>query len=179
MLRRTFLKGTALFPLGLNLPGCLWAHATKPETFILSDSEREILWLVLEHLLPDKSGRPGATSVQALEHLERVMLDPRIRTSKRRVLKKGIAWVAESAADLYSKPFVYLTVTEREAALRDLENYRGGARWIRYVLSYLLEALLGDPAHGVNPKQVGWKWLGHLPGYPLAKTFKLTKANGS
>ena len=29
-----------------------------------------------------------------------------------------------------------------------------------------MEALLTDPAYGGNPDGIGWRWLGHTPGYP-------------
>ena len=31
------------------------------------------------------------------------------------------------------------------------------------MLRLTLEAFLGDPVHGGNPGQIGWKWIGHKP----------------
>ena len=31
---------------------------------------------------------------------------------------------------------------------------------------YIFEALLSDPVYGGNPEGIGWRWLGHRPGFP-------------
>ncbi len=41
-----------------------------------------------------------------------------------------------------------------------------GAGWIRVVLGYTLEAVLGDPVHGGNVGEAGWTWAGYEPGDP-------------
>jgi gluconate 2-dehydrogenase gamma chain len=41
--------------------------------------------------------------------------------------------------------------------------------FLRTLIAWTMEALLGDPVHGVNPEAKGWRWAHHRPGYPRPK----------
>ena len=59
-----------------------------------------------------------------------------------------------------------------QLAVRVFETFRTpdgrypGHAWLKKMLSFVLEAFFGDPAHGGNPDEVAWKWAGHKPGFP-------------
>jgi len=50
--------------------------------------------------------------------------------------------------------------------LHQITKSKAGRRWVSKLLSYICEALLGDPVYGGNPDGIGWKWLNHHPGFP-------------
>lgn len=119
-----------------------------------------------EHLFPPEPEAPGAREVNAPAYLHEVLSDPGLDPAERAVIRDGALALEAQAQGLGAKGFAALDGTGREAALRALEATPEGRTWIATMLGYVLEALLGDPVYGGNPDGVGWRWLGHRPGFP-------------
>lgn len=178
MRRRSFLA-RSLQGLVLGASSLLVLEAAARD--LQSDSEEEgisaaqwkTLTAVMDHLLPsepatkDQPFRPGAGDVQAVGYLKLVLRDPKLDPEDIQILEGGVAALEVSCFKTYSKKFFELSSSERETLLRDFEKTQQGERWLGEMLSFLLEALLGDPSRGGNPDGVGWKWLGITPGFPL------------
>jgi hypothetical protein len=169
--RRRFLKSTTmLFALYLvPMSACkrmLYRDEEVSEAYRLSIMEKEILALVQEHLFPAGDAAPGAGIINATAYYEFVLSDKHLENYNRKLLINGIRWVEETAEELYNSGFANLSAEQKESVLRDLESYKNGKRWLSKVLNYILEALLGSPAYGINTNEAGWKWLGHTPGMP-------------
>ena len=50
------------------------------------------------------------------------------------------------------------------------EAREAGKGWLRTMIGYVLEAFFGDPVHGINPDEIGWRWAAHMPGTPRPST---------
>ena len=66
----------------------------------------------------------------------------------------------------HTRPFLSLSLEERDQVLRRMADTQFGENWISLLLYYLMESLTLDPIYGGNPGGVGWRWLEHQPGFP-------------
>jgi gluconate 2-dehydrogenase gamma chain len=140
--------------------GCGSASAALPAT------SAQTLAAVLAHLLPSESEAPGAVEIQALAYLAGMLGRPDFDGADPDSLLHGAAEIERLAQVQAGRPFTDLTEAGREAVLRAYETTEPGRRWLGGLLGTLLEALLGDPIYGGNPDGIGWRWLGHAPGFP-------------
>lgn len=167
--RRDFLlKLTGATALLALLPTVALFKNRKEKINLLKDP-----WLTIakvqEDLFPSTVKSPiGAKQIQALNYLRKsIFASPEIATERKVFLKRGVQQINKLSKRSYQKNFVDLSFEERESVLTAMTETRSGERWLSLLLSYILEALLGDPIYGGNPKEIGWRWLNHQPGYPL------------
>jgi gluconate 2-dehydrogenase gamma chain len=131
---------------------------------------------VQDHLLPSEENAPGARDVNATAWLQWVLSDPSVDDQHRFFFRKGADELDKLSLKVHERAFQALSPAEREALLRRYEAQAGGHHWLKELLNYIMEALLTDPVYGGNTGQVGWKWLGHKPGYkrpPAGKRYFL------
>ena len=72
----------------------------------------------------------------------------------------------EEAKRLFGASYMQLSSKSRQEVLAFVAKTQWGESFIETILTYLFEALLGDPIYGINKDEVGWKWLHHTPGLP-------------
>lgn len=164
--RRRFLVGAAggtvaaLFPLRI-----VGSSAATPR--LDAGSRWKLIGEVQDHLFPSEpAAAPGAREINALAYLEWVVADDNLDPDHRAFVLRGAEWVEEHALALEQASFGELNEAGRERVLRQVAATDGGENWLSTVLMYLFEALLTDPVYGGNPDGIGWKWLGHTPGFP-------------
>ncbi|MGK0182409.1 MAG: gluconate 2-dehydrogenase gamma chain [Halioglobus sp.] len=168
MTRRSFLiRLLGASTLAAVSPGLLSVASKEKIETSLKDP-----WLTIkkvqEHLLPSEPDSVGAKEVNALQYLrDNVMDAPRIDLEEKSFIKKGVRIINEDSFERYEEYFVYLTNQQRENILQGMSKSHFGERWLSVLLTYIFEALLGDPVYGGNPDEIGWKYLEHQPGYPL------------
>lgn len=166
--RRSFLK--KMGALGLTLAaGNLLACFNSRSFLKFNSPESQILKEVQNHIFPKNKDVPGAEDVNAFEYLQIVLLDETLDIRDRKYLINGGIWLEEEVQKKYDKSFVELKSSEKEVILKEISNTRWGKRWLSSLLNYIFEALLADPIYAVNTNSIGWKWLGHKPGYPRPK----------
>jgi gluconate 2-dehydrogenase gamma chain len=159
MQRRTLLKWMAAAPLAGTFPSLALAMPKTP------------IWQTIEalqqHLFPGGAGVPSARSVAAAEYLYMTMRHESFDFEIRDFIFLGVQWAEQEAQTLFGRSFQTLESDECERICRILQNeYARGEAWLSTLISYTLEAFLGDPIYGGNIDEAGWKWLGHLPGAP-------------
>lgn len=126
----------------------------------------KIVRLVQQDLYPPTPGVPTLEQMNAAAYLETVLHHSKISESRKRFIKNGAQRLNEEALLSYQKPYVHLLAEQRQAVLRDVAKTRWGENWIHAILTYMFEAMLGDPVYGGNVGETGWKWLEHTPGLP-------------
>lgn len=179
MRRRLFIK-YALSTLALQgVPALSCAKEWLPDfnaiqlskTGMTSD-QWKLIASVQNHLFPSEATAPGAKDINALQYLQWVLSDPGLETAQRDFFAQGVEQLQKTAMKLASKSFLVLDESNKEMVLRAMEQEPKGREWLTELLHYLFEALLTDPVYGGNPDGVGWKWLGHNPGFrrPDAQT---------
>lgn len=168
--RRTVVAaaGAIVASTGAVAGGAAWLGGlfrTRPVRE-LSPNERRAFAAAQARLLPSEESAPGAPQVHATTYLESALLDPGIPSKHVVHLRKGIrtldAWAKQNGAS----DFVSLAPDGQDRALRAFAQTGAGLWWMRTLLGFTLEALLGDPARGANPQQRGWQWARHRPGFP-------------
>jgi len=151
--RRTFLQGTFLSTLVMVFShNKLFASVTPLET----------LALVQEDLFPQEM----ITNANALSYISIIFKHSRISAEDKRYLRNGTKWLNEEAVNQYNKVYIKLFPKERQKVLHIIAKEPWGTSWIKIVLTYIMEAVLGDPVYGINKNESGWKWLGHESGLP-------------
>ncbi|MGB1111099.1 MAG: gluconate 2-dehydrogenase subunit 3 family protein, partial [Gammaproteobacteria bacterium] len=109
---------------------------------------------------------PGAAEINALDYLRFVVGDDTIPLADRDFILQGARWLEEQSLDWEGSNFFFLNEKLKERTLLRVASSQAGENWISTLLLYLFEALLTDPVYGGNPDRIGWRWLGHTPGFP-------------
>ena len=181
--RRNFLKSAAGasaigFSSGMTLPAFSFSSKDKN---ILLELVKTDPWLTLEatlmHLLPESpssalshsNNGPSAKDINALAYLHQVMTVQPTPIDEKEFILKGVGWLNGFAQSEHGKPFIELSLEEKESVLRGISNSSAGENWLTTLLAYLFEAMLSPPAYGGNPNGIGWQWLEHQAGFPLPK----------
>jgi hypothetical protein len=155
--RRKFLKNTILSSVVLlTCSGELFGAVTSSQT----------LGILHKDLFPSTAILPNVKFINANLYLNKIFVHSRISEEDKIFLKDGIKWLNEEALDKYKKVYANLSSKQREKVLKDVVDTNWGEAWLSNIMSYLMEAMLGDPIYGGNKNQLGWKWLHHEAGIP-------------
>lgn len=168
MRRRDFLL--IMTSLATLTPATLFAGSSKPVATQYTDEPWKTLDAVFEHLFPAIDGAPGARQIRVIAYIQTMLVAPDADSTDVTFLSNGVGWLNDLAQQDFQQPFTALDEIKREALLRKIETSDAGERWLSFLLTNLLEALLSDPVYGSNPDGIGWNWLQHTPGYPLPTT---------
>ncbi|MFO0934549.1 MAG: gluconate 2-dehydrogenase subunit 3 family protein [Planctomycetota bacterium] len=133
---------------------------------VLTTEEWATLAAVQETLWPAGDGCPGARDLNATGVLDAVLADPDTPPIQLTWVRGALPTLKELAAARGAATFEALDAAGREAVLVAFRDRPEGSGWIRLVLGYTLEAVLGDPVHGGNVGEAGWTWAGYEPGDP-------------
>jgi len=164
--REVLLRASALAAAaGLSLSACLRQTrafaADAPR--VLTDAEWVTMEAAQETLWPAGPGVPGAKELNATRVLDAALADPDVPPIEREWVRGWIPALHELAKARGAATFESLDAGGREAVLVAFRERDEGSGWIRVVLGYTLEAVLGDPVHGGNPGEIGWRWAGYEP----------------
>ena len=158
--RRTFFKTTFLSSLVMVMSqNKLFASVTPMQT----------LSIVQEDLFPKEM----ITSSNSFAYISLIFRHSRVSAEDKQFVRNGTKWLNEEAVKQYEKVYTKLSSKERQNVLQKIAEESWGESWIKTVLSYILEATLGDPIYGINKNESGWKWLGHESGLPRPKEMYL------
>jgi len=161
--RRSFLLRMAGGSLAALMP--IGAQGGNSEE--LTEARRwQVLDAVQNHLFPSEPSSPGARDIQALDYLRFVVRDNGLDVDERLFIFQGVGWLEDLTHKEIGRGFTELNEDERERMLRKVASSTAGENWLSTIQLYLVEALLADPVYGGNPSGIGWKWLGHNPGFP-------------
>lgn len=167
--RREFLQLSGMAGLLAALkPAPLWSKETAPAGF--TPAQRKLIAAVQMQLFPDDGDGPSARDLNALRYLEWALTDPDNQADgDPAFLTRGCGWLDDLARQRFDKRFVELSPSDQHVLLDQTAASEAGENWMSLLIYYLIEALLLDPVYGGNPDGVGWRWLGHQPGFPRPK----------
>lgn len=112
---------------------------------------------------------PTYEEANPLFYINTVLVNSRIDSQTKQFINNGAKWLNEEAVKKYKKIYTKLPYTSRSKLLQEVAKSGWGDKWLFMMLSFLLEAMLGDPIYGGNKNESGWKWLNHTSGYPRPK----------
>ncbi len=142
--------------------------ATAPDETPKNLSPREwaTLEAALDRLLPSGEGFPGARDVHAIGYLDGALSDPGVDPDHVQRVHEGARLLDEHATAHGAATFDALPPDLEDEGVRSLETPWARQLVLRALLSFALEAYLGDPVHGGNPDRRVWRWADLEPGYP-------------
>lgn len=126
-----------------------------------------VLVAVADHLLPEDDLGPGVKAAGMETYLEKTLADPRMKAIKS-LVTRGAVFVGRASRKEHNKAFWELDFKAKEnmiARLARNEMRPNGFTpnaFIRVMLALSLECFLGDPRHGGNRDEIGWKFMGGL-----------------
>lgn len=171
----TLLGGSALLPACPKDPEVGGSGAPKDageaggapdgEGPISLDAVLPTLVAICERLLPSDDLGPGVKEAGIDPYLRKALADPRMKAIKS-MTQRGAVWVARAAKKEHGKWFVDLSDEHKDALITRLVKNEVKPQgftpvaFVRVLLALTLEAFLGDPRHGGNQGEVGWKFVG-------------------
>jgi hypothetical protein len=140
-----------------------------------SEAEMRTASAACRRLLPSSPGAPGAQEVNAVGYLDAVLATEFVSAKNKSVILDGLGKLDTRVQALGVREFSLATAPQQDAAIKVFERFTSGGampghKWLRLMLRYIFEAFLGDPVHGGNPGEIGWKWIHHTPGTPRPTT---------
>ena len=108
-------------------------------------------------------------NANAFAYLSVILKHSHISNENKQFLRNGTRWLNEEAVKEYKEVYTKLNKDQRQNILKIVAKESWGRGWIKTVLTYIMEATLGDPIYGINKNETGWKWLEHESGLPRAK----------
>ncbi|MDJ0976865.1 MAG: gluconate 2-dehydrogenase subunit 3 family protein [Planctomycetota bacterium] len=183
--RRTLVKG-AVAGAGIATVAGLWfegfgdparrrrieptPEGTPLRTIPAEDGPR--LAAVLDRLMPSGGPKsPGARDVNAIGYFDALFVNDEISDNVQALILWGLDKLKRQAQSAHGTPDLQrLDAAKLDALIKGMENDRDGIRWMRATLEFVIECLFGDPVHGGNPNEIGWKWIRHRPGTPRPLT---------
>ena len=136
---------------------------------VLSVEEAQTAAAVCEQLIPTDEF-PGAAWAGAVDFIDRQLSG---HLSKHRgAYRKGLAGIERASRERFGKPFAELPGERQTELLRAIEK----TPFFALVLSHTMQSYYGDPRHGGNRDQVGYRSLG-IPAAPVRGRFKTESAS--
>lgn len=134
----------------------------------LDPSDRRPLEAIVDRLLPSGGkDSPGARDVNAVGYFDALFQTDEINDNAKALILWGIRQLGHRAnAKHGTTDFAGLPIGMQEALIRTMEKDNDGVRWLRVTLEFVLECFFGDPVHGGNTNEIGWRWARHRPGTP-------------
>lgn len=151
--RRKFLKAGFLSSALFLMSGC--------ELFGVT-TVRATIELVQVDLFP----KAKELKINTSNYITTVLRHSRISQADKLFLKNGAKWLNEKAISLYGMSYVKLPALKRQEVLKEISKSRWGESWIHSMMTYIFEAMLGDPIYGGNNGEAAWKWLEFDGGRP-------------
>ena len=141
-------------------------HSDRAGAETSAEQRWGIIEAVQDQLFPSEPQAPGARELNALDYLKWVVGDAGVDEKERQFILSGVDWLEDMSRQVYEKGFLELNGEQQDQLLKRIASSDAGENWLATLLLYLFEALLTDPIYGGNPDAIGWRWLGHRPGFP-------------
>ena len=111
---------------------------------------------------------PKATTlhIDTISYMSIVFHHSRIDKDEKEFLKNGVKWLNEEALNMFDDSYFKLPSQKRQLVLQTIVKIDWGENFMYKTMSYMFEAMLGDPIYGGNNKEAGWKWLNFEGGQP-------------
>lgn len=149
-----------------------------PKGGVFNRREKLTVTATMECLLPSEPESPGALDVNAMAYLEKTLTAPQM-AQKLNDMLLGARRLDDFARGFGVCNFFELQSKEKQnQVLKVFQRNKANRAWMTLLLGFSLEAYLGDPVYGGNPKGLVWSWLNFVPGFPRPKTLGAGLLNG-
>lgn len=176
--RSVLLGGATILGFSATLAGCPEekpydgkppkpGEGVPPEGEVSVGEILPILVAVADQLMPTDDLGPGVKEAGIEGYLEKTLADPRMRAIKS-LVTRGAVFLGRASRKEHGKPFWELDEKQRESFIgrfaRNEVRPNGFTpqAFVRVMLALTLECFLGDPRHGGNKNEIGWKFVGGI-----------------
>ncbi len=166
--RRQFIKGVGAFGVLSTMP---WLSACRADTPVVEGvlgKQSQMASDVMDVLFPEDGNGPSSAQIKAYPYLNWVLSDENYDADIKASIIKGMSRLAEFSKEQFGKPFGKMSPKEKVQLVEQAVLSDWGETLMARMVSMILDALVIDPIYGVNVDEVGWSWLGHIPGLPRA-----------
>ncbi|MCF6330600.1 MAG: gluconate 2-dehydrogenase subunit 3 family protein, partial [Sulfurimonas sp.] len=143
--RRNFLKAGFLSSCVFVMGGCELFSITTPTQTIKT-------------LQYDLFPYAKKLNVDLNKYFQIILNHSRIDEDEKKHIKNGVKWLNEEAVKLFKKTYTKLDSLQRQKVLILISQTRWGERWIKTMLTYIMEAVFSDSIYNVS-SELGWEWL--------------------
>lgn len=185
--RRSFLGRAAavatvaaVWPVGIPSLDRLRLEPTAPGAprQALTALEWRTLAACAARVLPSEEDAPGATDVNVVGWIDALVADEAIEEDTKARIRGGAAELHRFAKTRGAVEFARLEPGPQDEGVKRFEGDWESQLFLRALIAWTMEALLGDPVHGVNPDETGWRWAHRRPGYPRPQPGWAPKGEG-
>ncbi|MFK8046201.1 MAG: gluconate 2-dehydrogenase subunit 3 family protein [Crocinitomicaceae bacterium] len=166
--RRQFIKGLVaagiMTQIGF-LESCNHSDDLIKESFF-SENELKNITEIINVLFPDNGNGPSAGQINVIPHIIWTIQDKTFGYDAYDMFLISLEKLSEHCNDMYKKDFKELDTVNKNRVIESISVLKWGERLLSNTTNYIFEALVLDPSYNVNRNEVGWDWLGHIPGYP-------------
>lgn len=170
--RRGFIRTGIVAGFVLQFP---WLTACT-EGFVLPENLEPLnkstfldLRFLLGVLFPKDGFGPSAIQVNADSYILWVLNDDNIDFRENKFIVDKLNQFSTEIYSIEGEKFSNLSYSKQKELVNDLVKYKWADTFFSRLLTLIFEALLLHPLYKVNTDEVGWKWLKHHPGFPMAK----------
>ena len=148
-------------------PATLRRPRRRAVPFVLSAARRHTLAAVCERLLPSDDGW-GAREAGVAAYVERALAAPRLIWLQR-IFVTGLDELEAQAEALRGQAFAACGADDQDAILKSVEARRRQPMhrlFFTWLFLLTIEGAFGDPRHGANAGESGWRYLGKAADGP-------------
>lgn len=139
--------------------------ATSEISRALSRDESDLLAAIAERIFP-KTDTPGAVEIGAVGYIETALAGDYAPLAP--LYRQGLRAVNRHARSKFTKIFLELADSQKDAVLRDceagaLDSFKQAAEFFETLRYHVLEGVFCEPQYGGNKEMTGWR-LVDFPG---------------
>ena len=168
--RKEFLRSLLIIGVAANIPFLTSCETKEDLEFFdctpISPEQLKVLQAVQLVLFPKEGNGPSALQVNADKWIVYVLNDVREPQREKDFIVEHLEGLNQLSKETYKVSYDLLSRDRQEDLLELFFEEKFRKRWGSRMLILIFEALLLDPLYGVNPNNIGWKWLNHNPGVP-------------
>ena len=168
--RKEFIRSLLVIGVAVNIPFFTSCENKEDQEFFdctpLSAEQLKVLKAVQLVLFPKEGSGPSALEVNADKWIVYVLNDVREPQREKDFIVEHLDGLNELSQEIHKTSYGLLSIDRQECVLELFFKEKVPKRWGSRMLTLIFEALLLDPLYGVNPDNIGWKWLNHNPGAP-------------
>lgn len=167
--RQSFIKTLLISGVALQLPwlsSCSEPEAIPINTDPLNKEEYRSLLAIQNILFPSDGNGPGAKEINAGPYFLWVMRDINFDQEISNLLIDNLQKFDVECEKEEGYRFHELSISNQEEFLEKMIELSWVRKWCSRLLTLIFEALLLDPIYNINPNEIGWEWLEHVPGQP-------------
>tara|TARA_B110000285_G_scaffold226551_1_gene286506 strand:+ start:216 stop:926 length:711 start_codon:yes stop_codon:yes gene_type:complete len=168
--RKEFLRSLIVIGAVVNIPFFTSCETKEEPEFFdcnpLSPEQLKVLQAAQLVLFPKEGNGPSALDVKADKWIVYVLNDARESQREKDFITEHLEGLNQLSKETHKVSYDLLRIDQQGDLLELFFEEKAPKRWGSRMLTLIFEALLLDPLYGVNPNNIGWKWLNHNPGMP-------------